>query len=108
MRNESAIGALIVELKKLKVREAQILSLLERENQRVEASADIDSDTFAEGDRVHIKNRVRKPSTWPREIVWDERVARNATVTSVDQGRVHFITDNGVETWRLSTNLRRL
>lgn len=107
MRNESTVGALIVELKKLKLREAQIISLLERENERAETD-DFSATSFATGDRVLIKNRVKKPATWSNAIPWDERVARNATVTGIDQGKVHFTTDNGVKTWRLPSNLKRL
>lgn len=107
MRTETPVGALIVELKKLKIREAEILALLERENDKAEADG-YGATTFAKGDRVHIKNRVRKPASWGNTVVWDERVARNATVTNTDQGKVHFVTDNGVRTWRLPNNLRRL
>lgn len=102
MRNTS-IGELVEELKRLQVREARIIELIE---QRTEA--DYRHAALTQGDRVYIKNRVRKPSNWSDTVVWDERVARNATVTRVDGNKVYFTTDNGVCTWRVFSNLRRL
>lgn len=66
--------------------------------------------SFVEGDRVIIANFVRKPVNWPSEVAWDEKVARRATVTKIDKAadRVYFITDNGISTWRMQSNLRRL
>ena len=49
------------------------------------------------GEQVPIKNRVRKH--WPREVQWSEALERTATVTCVTCWQVHFITDNGMQTW---------
>jgi hypothetical protein len=113
---DDEIGALIRELKELKVREARIkvdeariIASLEAANAR-NARSDIDKvdeGGFAVGDRVRIINKVRKPANWSAELPWDDQQARQATVTRVTTGKVHFVTDNGVETWRAHTNLRR-
>lgn len=108
---ERTVGELIVELKKLKLREARIILLLERENNRTN-DCEVRQATFVTGDRVHIKSRLRKPNNWDKATLWDERTARNATVTRVEpdtrtaQDKVFIITDNGVQTWRLASNLR--
>ena len=63
---------------------------------------------IAEGDRVRIKNKVRKPATWSSAVVWTEAKERLATVTRVTRDQVHFVTDNGTRTWRAPNNLTRL
>lgn len=63
---------------------------------------------FAPGDRVRIKNRVRKPATWPGEVQWNEERERIATVTKIIAEQVHFVTDNGTHTWRAQNNLQKL
>ena len=63
---------------------------------------------FNRGDRVRVTNSVRKPTNWPSNLEWDARLARKATVTYATTlpERVYFVTDNGVETWRIPTNLK--
>ena len=106
---ENEIGALISELKSLKLRESCIIAKLEAANKRNVGYPinGVNAACFVQGDRVKIINRVRKPKNWPRDRVWDEQMARKATVTYVDTlaGRVYYVTDNGVETWRNPTNL---
>ena len=60
------------------------------------------------GDRVKITNRVRRPATWPRTIIWSEEKARTGTVTRVTPEQVHFVTDDGTRTRRAPNNLRRI
>jgi hypothetical protein len=36
---------------------------------------------YTVGDRVRIRNKVKKPATWDNRIVWCETSARQATVT---------------------------
>jgi hypothetical protein len=60
------------------------------------------------GDRVVIKNKVNKPATWPTEKAWEKEKARFATVTRVTREQIHFVTDNGVNTWRAPNNLRKV
>ena len=110
MRNknniENNIERLSNELQQLRVREATIASLLEDQS----VSAATRPLTFAIGDRVWIKNRVHKPKAWSDDAVWDESKAKRATVTKVvhAHAQVHFVTDNGVCTWRAPGNLRHL
>ena len=100
------IERLVDELQQLRVREAEIVTLLQEEPLYGTTSSTI----FAIGDRVWIKNRVRKPKTWSNDNVWDDAKAKRATVTKIvhAHAQVHFITDNGVRTWRAPGNLRRL
>jgi alpha/beta superfamily hydrolase len=58
------------------------------------------------GDRVRITNAVNKPKNWNRE--WEQNKAQEATVTHFYRGQVHFITDNGIRTWRAVNNLAKL
>lgn len=115
--SENEIGALIEELKYLRLRESRVLSLIEAANERNEAAnkrnegrptGGANATVFAQGDRVRVINRVRRPASWPSDRRWDERLARAATVTYVTTvpDRVYFTTDNGIETWRIPTNLR--
>jgi hypothetical protein len=60
---------------------------------------------FKEGDRVRIKNQLKKPATWPNKVFWDKKQAQQATVTHIYKEQVHFVTDNGVKTWRAVNNL---
>ena len=83
---EDKIGALITELKCLKIRESFIIAKLEAANKRNVGYPikEVNAGCFVQGDRVKIINRVRKPKNWPRDRVWDEQMARKATVTYVD------------------------
>ena len=60
------------------------------------------------GDRVRIRNRVYKPATWPADRHWDKEQAKLATVTRVTSEQIHFVTDNGIRTWRAPNNLERI
>ena len=85
--DEDEIEALITELKSLKLRESRIIAKLEAANKRNVGRHPINgvnAGCFVQGDRVKIINRVRKPKNWPRDRVWDEQMARKATVTYVD------------------------
>ena len=67
------------------------------------------SNTFVKGDRIYIKNKLNKPATWDNNTKWIEAEGKTATVTEVIQKgpikQVHFITDNGVHTWRAVNNI---
>jgi hypothetical protein len=67
---------------------------------------------FVKGDRVIIKNKLHKPAFWDDNTEWCESEGKTATVTEVllrgPTEQVHFITDNGVHTWRAPNNLRLL
>ena len=113
--SKNEIGSLIDELKNLRLRETRILALIEAANERNERSggcpspsSSVNAAFFTRGDRVRVTNRVRRPVNWPSDRRWDEQLARAATVTHVTAvpDRVYFTTDNGIETWRIPTNLR--
>ena len=95
------IAALTRELSRLQVRVAQL-----------EAAAATPHDPgplgFKKGDRVRIKNKVKRPANWDVEQVWDPEAAQSATVTHTYREQVHFLTDNGVATWRARNNLTLL
>ena len=63
---------------------------------------------FRRGDRIRIRNALKKPATWPQNKQWDQQRAQLATVTHLKKGQVHFETDNGVKTWRAVQNLIRI
>lgn len=63
---------------------------------------------FKRGDRVRIKIKLVRPAAWPRNNVWNQRLAQKDTVTHIYREQVHFVTDNGVKTWRAEKNLELL
>lgn len=109
------VDDLMAELRELKIRVARLEGVSE-ESVMKPAVRDGDAEAgdrlrtvriinpatrvFKVGDRVQIKNKVRKPSNWPREVQWSEELERTATVTRVTPRQVHFITDNGTQTRR--------
>jgi hypothetical protein len=114
--SDDRISELIKELKELRVREAIIIaSLEEANNQNIAqgATAGVAQATstrnfptdFVVGERVRITNQVRKPVDWCEDFVWSEQDAKRATVTKVTPDRVYFVTDNGIRTWRMPSNL---
>lgn len=60
------------------------------------------------GDRVTIKNKIRRPATCTDETEWTKEKERVATVTRVTNDQIHFVTDNGTRTWRAPNNLSKL
>jgi hypothetical protein len=66
------------------------------------------TDTIVVGDRERIKNKLAKPASWNNQFRWVASEAKLATVTRITRNQVHFITDNGVETWRAVNNLERI
>ena len=115
MEEERSIDELIAELQELKIREAEIVTALERANRtarvripevveghRQEGHAQVPYG-FRRGDRVRITNRVRRPAT--AGVSWTEERERLATVTRIIPDQVHIRTDNGTKTWRAHNNL---
>ena len=99
---------LIVELNALRIRVAQLEAAQG-------AAADTDNGNlddavafFRRGDRIRITNRVRRPSNWDTDVVWEEDKEKTATVTRVTPNQIHFVTDNGTRTWRAHRNVRRI
>lgn len=108
---------LIEELRTLRIRETAIITQLEVANSRarlrgtVQEVTNTDQDNRAridtnlrKGDRVRIKNKVRRPAT--AGPAWNEARERLATVTRVTADQVHITTDNGTTTWRGPNNLQ--
>jgi hypothetical protein len=119
------IDQLITELRDLKIRVAQLeAAATDREYECSASTAaapaaanDCESERSAStaaapvfkcGDRVKIKNKLKKPATWPSNITWNQDAAQVATVTHNYREQVHFRTDNGVKTWRAQNNLVKL
>ena len=108
MRDRS-VDTLIAELEALQIRVAQLeAAATEQGINDSETGRGTRTIGFKKGDRVRITNKVRRPATWSREVEWDESQARMATVTHIYKNQVHFMTDNGVKTWRATNNLRRI
>ena len=113
MKQES-IEDLIGELKELRLREAEVIERLESANRR-QAEGKFEAvglersestlGAFVIGDRVVITNKIRKPASCNK--FWTPERERKAIVTGIDGEKVHIKTDNGIETWRLTKNLKR-
>ncbi|KAI2494384.1 hypothetical protein MHU86_1550 [Fragilaria crotonensis] len=102
------IDQLTTELRDLRIRVAQLeAAAIGHEPDERSASAAA-ATVFQRGDRVKIKNKLKKPATWPVTAKWDQEAAQLATVTHNYKNQVHFRTDNGVKTWRAHNNLARL
>ena len=117
MDKDDAIQQLTEQLRNVTLRLAQLEAAAGRENN--ESSAEtaaapisfprtaVASPIIKKGDRVNIINTVNKPRHWNNNHEWDQQKAQKATVTHFDRGQVHFITDNGVRTWRAINNLAK-
>jgi hypothetical protein len=106
---------LIEELRALRIRETVIIAQLEEANNRTRAGTretsasrnhriSATANGLKRGDRVRIRNRVRRPAT--AGPTWNEERERLATVTRVTADQVHITTDNGTRTWRGPNNLQ--
>jgi hypothetical protein len=112
MSVDDSIDTLIKELKELRVQETNLINRIEQANRRRQGGGTSSSDEHAnrgrltalrEGDRVYIKNNIRRP-VFPQNnwTVYDER---RATVTRVNEDKIFIKTDNGNNTWRARKNL---
>lgn len=122
MERKKTIQELTSALKTLKLEEANLTTQLEEalknektaveQQERTENSNKRRLHGFSKGDRVWIKNKLHKPASWDNEFEWIEREGKTATVTEVlvkgPTIQVHFVTDNGVKTWRAPNNLSLL
>ena len=126
MERKKSIQELISALKTLRLQEADLTAQLEEAVENRERTG-VANDTaggeerekngrvfygFAKGDRIWIQNKLIKPANWNNEFKWIEQEGKTATVTDVlAKGptiQVHFVTDNGVKTWRAPNNVRLL
>jgi hypothetical protein len=115
-----ALKVLKVQESALKIRETALITRLEAATKKGKSGPTttttaskaclVPNSTLVRGDRVRIKarNKVRKPATWDKRIPWSEDKERTATVTRVTPTQIHFITDNGVETWRAPNNIYKI
>lgn len=105
---EKTIEQLSAELRNLHLRVAQLEAAAANETEDSTGAEPAAAIGFKKGDKVLIKNKLKKPATWPTSATWDKELAQRATVTHVYREQVHFITDNGVKTWRAINNLKPL
>jgi hypothetical protein len=110
---DEQVEDLIRELKSLNLRRNEIFAQLEvaytghdGEEAARRPTRDSVANGINKGDRIRIRNKVKKPAAWTRP--WDKEKERIATVTRVTATQVHYITDNGVETWRAPNNVERV
>jgi hypothetical protein len=106
-----SVHELMLKLKAVRLEESEILAEIERALPDASAGGQLEDEPMENtpiscGDRIHIKNKVKKPADWNNNIRWVEE--RRATVTRVLEGQIHFVTDNGVRTWRAPNNVRHL
>jgi restriction endonuclease S subunit len=127
MEDERKIQELTSALKTLKLQEAELTAQLKKAIENKEKKRDEvldntheasvptrrvskrDEQSFHRGDKIWIKNKLHKPATWNNKIEWNEKEGKTATVTDVivrgPGEQVHFLTDNGVRTWRAPNNV---
>ena len=119
------LKALKIQESELKTRESQIILQIEAINstentattenhtvastrQKTTRTTPLTVNGISQGDRVTIKNKIRRPATCSDETKWTKEKERVATVTRVTKDQIHFVTDNGTRTWRAPNNLSKL
>jgi hypothetical protein len=119
--DERTVEELVDELRELRLRESAVIAQLksrarinpsgtttiarQRQTTREEP---VTVNGLARGDRIRIKNKVRRPATWNNDFKWTKEKERTATITRVQADQIHFITDNGAETWRAPNNVKKI
>ena len=113
--DKEVIKHLVIELTALRIRVTQLeVELTATASTTRAAAAEAESVEKATaavikvGDRVRIKNTLRKPANWPVQKEWDRDQAQLATITHLKKDQIHFVTDNGVKTWRAVQNLIKI
>lgn len=110
MEKDQSIEELIAEHKLVEIHEANIIVRIEaaahKSDQDKSEKTRPNANQLSKGNRIRITNRVRKPATWNNETAWDKGCL--ATVMRVTPEQVHIITDNGISTWRVPNNLKRI
>ena len=125
MERKKTVQELITALKTLRLQEADLTAQLEEAIENREEQPGVTNEKaggkeernssiqgphgFSRCDRIWIKNKLHKPASWNNEFEWIEKKGKTATVTDVlikgPVTQIHFITDNGVKTWRAPNNL---
>ena len=108
MSDDDRITSLIEELQGLHVRATEVIREIEetRARQHTREGTRGDHRGFSAGDRIYVKNSIRRPVFAAPN--WSASKERRGTVTRVHNQRVYFTTDNGTKTWRASKNVRPL
>lgn len=100
---------LIAELRDLRIRVARLETQQTRqtgqEHERVPATV---RDKIQVGDQIRIKNKIRKPSSWPTDKQWTASLERLAVVTKITTDRIYITTRNGTLTWRHPQNIQKI
>lgn len=107
MDRKDEIELLTAQLQAINIRLAQLEAAAEQDKKAIKSSAET-AAAIRKGDRVNIVNKLKKPSTWSAHVEWHQEDAQKATVTHFYKGQVHFVTDNGVKTWRAINNLEKI
>lgn len=108
MDKDQQVEQLIAQVQALQIRVTQLEAARNEQGPIAGANRAAASKEFEKGDRVRVRNALKKPATWPRNVVWEKELAQVATVTHLHREQVHFVTDNGVKTWRAANNLEIL
>ena len=101
---EEQIEDLIRELNELRIRETVLIAAA---ISRLQAAPNI-VNGIEVGDRVWIKNKVQKPAHWRSQTPWIKSEYRTARVTKISTRQIFVLTDNGIDTWRAPSNLRKI
>jgi hypothetical protein len=109
--DDPSVQQLVSRLKEIRLEASAIIAQIDRRlddgsGEGGMQDEPMENTVLCSGDRIHIKNKLKKPADWNNSIKWVEE--RRATVTRVLEGQIHFVTDNGVRTWRAPNNVRRL
>jgi hypothetical protein len=105
MDKDQTIEQLTTQLQALQLRVTQLEAARFNEQSSTVGAPVAASNEFKKGDRVRVRNALKKPATWPKDATWIKELAHIATVTHLHREQVHFVTDNGVKTWRAPNNL---
>ena len=105
MDKDQTIEQLTTQLQALQLRVTQLEAACFNERSSTVGAPVAASNEFKKGDRVRVRNALKKPATWPKDATWRKELAHIATVTHLHREQVHFVTDNGVKTWRAPNNL---
>jgi hypothetical protein len=114
MNNDDQIDRIITQLSALTTEVKQLKQELQNRDKpsRISSPPTIPHQQFiidfVPGDRIRILNHIKQPKAWPASALWIPEDAKTATVTSVHQDKIYFITDNGIATWRSYKNISRL
>ena len=74
------VDQLTNELRDLRIRIAQLETAAAANEQEANAGAErAASIGFKEGDRVRIKNKLKRPAAWPTKTPWNRELAQLAT-----------------------------